>query len=211
MTGSPFVLPYTRAVVFAAVMRDKYVGFGLPRPGVALELLLGGYRGLFFWSPILIFCLPGFAMLRRQSGRLFWLAVAVPVAMVAVMSGYPYWHGGWALGPRLLAPAVPFLAVAAGVGLAWRPRIAACVGAASVLLVSLATFVDAMPSDAVLRPLDDIYLPKIVAGDLTMNLGRLIGLRGWWSAVPFFAVVGAAVATIVVCTGPRSESASGLA
>jgi hypothetical protein len=178
---------------------------------VVLELLFGGYRGLFFWSPILIFCLPGFATLRRQSGRLFWLTVTVPVAMVAVMSGYPYWHGGWALGPRLLSPAIPFLAVAAGVGFAWRPRLAACVGAASVLLVSLATFVDAMPTQAVLRPLEEIYLPKIVAGDLTMNLGRLIGLRGWWSAVPFVVVIAAAVATIVVRTRTRSESASGLA
>ena len=204
VTGSPVVVPYDYAVGFPD-MRSRDRAFGLPDPGAALELLFGGYRGLFFWSPVLVFCLPGFAALRRESRTLFLLTASVPAAMVVVMSGYAHWNGGWAVGPRMLAPAVPVLAVAAGLGLARWPRLGVGVGAASVALVSVATFVGAMPPEGVLRPLSEFYLPKLLAGDLAMNLGRLAGLEGWWSVVPLAAVAGAAVAAILAATRPGRE------
>jgi len=207
VTGSPFALPYSGAVGFPG-MRARFVGFGAPDPAVAFQLLLGEYRGLFFWSPILILCLPGFPTLWRRSRRLFWLAVTVPVAMVVAMSAYPYWNGGWTLGPRLLAPAVPFLAVAAGVGFARLPRVAVCAGATSVLLVSLATFADAMPPQGVLRPLRDFYWPRVLAGNVAMNLGPLAGLRGWWSVVPVVVVICAAVTAVLLCCRPPRPDAT---
>ena len=64
-----------------------------------------------------------------------------------------------------------------------------------VILLVLATLVTAMPPMGVTRLLLGYYPEKLLAGELTWNLGRVAGLGPGWSLVPFYAVLaGAAVA-----------------
>ena len=72
-------------------------------------LLWGRYRGLLFYAPILILAAPGWVVLmvnRRRS--LAMISMLVVVAIFLVNLSYPEWTGGWATGPRLLVPLIPF-------------------------------------------------------------------------------------------------------
>lgn len=212
VSGSPFTIPYSHAFAFPA-MKEGLWGFTYPKLSVAFQLLFSEYRGLFLWSPVLLFCVLGFRSLRRESPRLFWLSTVVPTVMVAYVAGYNSWDGGWALGPRLISAAVPFLAIAAGLGLAAWPKAATGLGVVSVTLLSLATLLDAQPPQGEPRVLTVFYPQRFLAGDMAMNLGRLAGLRGGWSMVPFLVLLGAGAWVLTSTddtteTGPPAVSAS---
>ncbi len=110
--GSPLSLGYGKLenTPFTGMKRGVF-GVALPSPGAFVQLLLGGYRGLFFYSPVL-------AMTAACFG--FWpkrlrLRIGAPllVALVLVISGYAYWQGGTCFGPRHLVVAIPVLALGA--------------------------------------------------------------------------------------------------
>ncbi len=74
-----------------------------------LPLLWGGYRGLFFYAPILVLAIPGWILLaRRRQWGMTLVSVATVVAIFLVNLSYPEWTGGWSTGPRLLVPLIPF-------------------------------------------------------------------------------------------------------
>ncbi len=110
--GSPFAIGYQYVVGFDA-MKQGSMGFALPSPDVALQLLFGGYRGLVWLFPLML-ALP-FAW--RASRRVFptdafVIMVAIPVLYLTVNSGYFDWSGGASTGPRHLIPSLPFLCLA---------------------------------------------------------------------------------------------------
>jgi hypothetical protein len=88
------------------------------------EALLGNLvspaRGLFLFSPVLLFAIPGILLaLRSRDGRPMGLAILVAGAghWVAV-SLFPHWWGGYSFGPRLMSDVLPFLVMAVGYWLA---------------------------------------------------------------------------------------------
>ncbi|MEO8190363.1 MAG: hypothetical protein ABI682_08460 [Acidobacteriota bacterium] len=115
--GSPFVLSSAREAFpeFSQLAGTGLFGFRLPDPRNAAGLLFHPARGLFLFSPFLIWAVPGFLAWRRsgeeRADRMFclWGSVLFFVAM----SAYPNWHGGWCLGSRYLMPIVFFLSLAA--------------------------------------------------------------------------------------------------
>ena len=58
-TGSPFSVSYGANANFPEISSGNAMGFNLPGPGVMLGLLVGEYRGLFFWCPVLLMSLIG--------------------------------------------------------------------------------------------------------------------------------------------------------
>ena len=80
-------------------------------PGV-IGLLVGPYRGLIWYSPVLLLAIPGGLRLRRRAPRLAGLVGALVIAQVLVYATWWSWHGGVTWGPRFLLPVVPLLAVA---------------------------------------------------------------------------------------------------
>lgn len=188
VSGNPFVLGYDNAVNFPET-KEGFFGFILPNITVAWQLLFSSYRGLFFWSPVLLFSVPGFVFLAKTSRRLLLLSTLIPLVALIYVSGYVNWHGGWALGPRYLAIAVPFLAIAAGLAIGKWPRLGTVVGCCSFLLIGCATVIDALPPNDISHPISDFYIPKISQGGMAMNVGQVMGLQGWWSAMLLLVIL----------------------
>ncbi len=87
--------------------------FLLPRWDVLAMVLISPYRGLFFTAPVLLVGVYGFISslrskdLRQES----WLMISILLFFLLFISMFNGWHGGWTVGPRYLAPALPFLAL----------------------------------------------------------------------------------------------------
>jgi hypothetical protein len=114
--GSPFVLSSAREAHagYSALAGRGVFGFGWPSPSVALGYLAHPARGLLLFSPFWIWAAPGFARWRRsgadRSAALVLLAAVG--GFFVLLTGYPNWHGGWALGNRYLLPVLFFAALA---------------------------------------------------------------------------------------------------
>jgi hypothetical protein len=144
-----------------------------PKSSAAYLLLFSPGRGLFFWTPFFVCALMGARKFCMKSPALFATALGFAVLHVLFISGYYMPSGGWALGPRHLAPIIPFLAVGAAFGFARFPFLGFQLGYLSLLLTGLATLIDAMPPE---HSVLDFYLRRLAEFSFAPNLGRQLGL-----------------------------------
>ena len=112
--GTPFDVTYRHQndLMHVAKHNEGFIGFGLPRAEALWKLLFSRARGIFFFSPFLLFAIPGLYLLIRdrqwrKEGLLF---CAVILSYYLFHGSISMWDGGWALGPRYLVPILPFLA-----------------------------------------------------------------------------------------------------
>ena len=181
---SPFTLGYDHQATFPA-MKEGLYGIGWPDAPTGLKLLFSPDRGLFFWSPFLLMAAAGFPVLFKRSRSLFWLCLAVTVAQIVVISGEVWdWRAGWTLGPRYLSPMLPLLALPAALGIQRFPRLGCGLALLSVLLTGTGTVVNATPRYEITNPLMELHLPGLWKGEVTHNLGQMLGLPGLWSLAP---------------------------
>ena len=105
--GSALTIGYQYVVGFDAMKQS--MGFSLPRPWVAWELVFGSFRGLLWLSPVLAL-LPWawYAASRKLPGDLVAVVVAIPMTTLVVNAGYFDWGGGGSTGPRHLVPSMAF-------------------------------------------------------------------------------------------------------
>ena len=181
--GGPLTLPYE-----FSVQQNRHLGYfmglGAPRWEAIRHILFTGYRGLFWSAPWLILAIPGIALLARTRrfraeavvcGTIFVLFVWLNASLVD-------WQGGWAMGPRYLIPAIPFLAVGVagllvGVDLAAAPKWAARIGVAagvalatySAFLMLVGTSVKPEVPTAERKPFGRFLLPSFYAGELAVS------------------------------------------
>jgi hypothetical protein len=72
-------------------------------------LLISPSRGLFVYSPVLLFGLPGLAhSLRRESVSSLRLMSAAGLCTFIIYGFVATWWGGWVYGPRYMADILPF-------------------------------------------------------------------------------------------------------
>lgn len=177
--GHPLALPYN-FVLQEHRLSGWFMGIGPPDPHVALALLFGSYRGLFHGAPWLVAGLPGFVVLYRRGHRAEAVACAtVFVSYLLLNAGLVDWGGGWAMGPRYLIPAIPFLAIGAmGLVLAWpagspaRRRLAyvgAGTAAFSGAMMLVGTAVRPDVPLTVERPFRDFLIPSFLHGRLARS------------------------------------------
>jgi len=75
-----------------------------------LGLLFSPARGLFLYSPFVLFSIWGFALAWRSVKWRFWRVLSLAcVATVFFYSTYTDWPGGWCFGPRYMADIGPLL------------------------------------------------------------------------------------------------------
>ena len=101
------------------------------------------------------------------------------------------WWGGFAVGPRYLLPALPFMVVPLAVVFErWgsAPAFKAAAGglAAWSFLATwgLTLAEQAFPSDSLRSPLLEHALPHWQTGNIARNVGTILGFEGAWSLVP---------------------------
>ena len=91
-------------------------------------------------------------------------------------------NGGAALGPRHLAPTLPFLAAIAALGFERMPGIGFVTGFYSFLITGIATLIDAMPPVGLANPLLERYLPRLIDTHFTNMIPYSLGVTPELSA-----------------------------
>jgi hypothetical protein len=166
-------------------------GVTLPQLARTVELLIGRYRGLLPYSPVLLLATVGFfgafGVLRRQRKsetgaaleevpliepareRELWLAAGVCIYYVIFVSSYTWWQGGSSFGSRHLVPMLPFLALPLGWIADWRPRLSLAALAVSVATMTIVTSVQPKPADSMHNPFWGVLVPAFVRGEIAAN------------------------------------------
>ena len=202
--GDPFTFAYLHEHTFTT-MHEGFFGIRFPpQTEHAYMLLFSAERGLFFWSPILLLAFPGYFRLWHTSPPLFWMTYLVPVLQVTAISAYFLPSAGGMIGPRLLAPILPLLALPLALGVTWFPRTGAVLGIVSILVTVLATVVSIAGLYGA-NPLFDLLLPKFFALSFSHNLGQVAGLSGYTSIIPLVVVLVVSI-WLTWCQLPRSEA-----
>jgi hypothetical protein len=234
--GHPLRLPYD-FVLQEHRHQGWFMGIAAPSPSVLVELLVGPYRGLFYSAPWLAGAIPGLFLLWRKGHRAeAAVAGSVAAAYLLLNAGLVDWHGAWAMGPRYLILAIPFLAVGTiGLALDGRGQRALAVVAGVSVAFSMAMMLmgtavkPEVPLD-VRRPYAEFLWPRFRHGNLARNtqsidseggtdarqawnLGHLVGLEGLWTLAPLAAWVGVTgtwLAQRARAGGGASEGGTGL-
>jgi len=208
--GDPFTLPYSHQASFPA-MKEGLYAIKWPDPATVFNLLFSPTRGLFFWTPFLLMAGFGYRELFDRAPRMFWLTYLVPLVQVLVISGRIWdWQAGPTLGPRLLAPMLPLLALPCALGVARWPRLGAVLGVYSIAITTLATLTDACPSYEIYNPLTELHIPLFLKGEFSPNLGMVLGLPPHASVALYYLIlIGGVWWLWWLCGKPRQEVQQG--
>jgi len=184
----------------------------LPRPEALWGLVFSRHHGLFYISPFLLFSLPGLILLIRN--RYWkaegWLFVGISLSTLLTYAGFYHWIGGWAVGPRYLAPLMPFLTTAAFFFFT-LPRIRSnlwfriagiSTGAFSIVFVIVGTITFPYPPDLFPDPFLFVFFPMIRNGALSLSVGGLLGLSSAGVLILFSTLL---LITFFVAVVPNGE------
>ncbi len=189
--GSPLATGYDFVYreEFAEGMAVRY-GLGVPDPNVALELLFGSFRGLFYLSPVCLLAAWGLVrgLLRSPHRARYGAATLVVLYFWLLNAGYYMWDGGASAGPRHMVPALGFLMLGLVPALRCVPRATLVLLGLSVvqgLLLAAASPEVAQHGD----PLWEFALGRLLEATPSAktghtNLGLLLGLPSLLSVVP---------------------------
>jgi hypothetical protein len=180
--GGPLTLPYQFSTQPHRHL-GVFMGLGAPQPEALAGILWSRYRGLFHAAPWLLLGLPGAAVLLRRPRwrREALVCVAIILLFVWLNASLVDWQGGWAMGPRYLVPAIPFVVfLAGGVVSGWPARwrglparvatgALALALAGSGALMLAGTAVKPEVPVTVRRPFGDYLLPAFRAGRIAIS------------------------------------------
>ena len=195
--GSPFRVSYGSNPAFPQITSGNAFGFNLPDPEAVAGLLWSEYRGLFFWSPVLLMAIPGLVILFRKHPPVAWMITIVFVFILIQVASFYSWFGGHAVGPRYLAPALPFLGLAAAYGIKRFPIPGVALALLSILLMGMVSAVAIDPPEDVLTPLQSFYLVRVRDDRFAENLGTLLGANLPLSLFVLAAIVMGSAAWLV--------------
>ena len=183
ISGSPLKLSYGSNPLFPELAATTSYGFSVPELGAIRGLLWGEYRGLFFWSPVMLMSVPGvYYMFRKDRGIAIVTVIGCLLVLLQAAAFYT-WFGGSAIGPRYLAPVLPLLGLAAAYGIERWPEPGLVLGLISVALMLGVTAIAIDPPGDVLTPLRSYYLARFHDNRFAGNLGTLLGAPLWLSLI----------------------------
>ena len=221
--GSPFSSSYRYLGRFPEISSTGFLGFTAPSWEAFWGTTFSPYRGLFFLSPFLLWAVLGYLVFLRDGawcpeGVLSLVTVGVHLLLI---SCWYDWRGGYAIGPRNLLLILPHLIVAIAFFLQQvadspiRPYVYWCFGLSLVVSMALvwvaSTSGQYFPPITIANPLVEFFWPRFVAGDITRNLGMALGLSSWWSLLPPFLIVSAAIGGAAWTQRRKREPLSGCA
>ena len=109
-----FTIPYRYEVDprFREGMAQGFMGATYPKLHAFYFTTVHPFRGVFFWSPVLLTGLAGCILGTRQYGKraiVGWLGLWAAAGYILFTASYYMWWGGWAMGPRFMIPMLPFV------------------------------------------------------------------------------------------------------
>lgn len=112
-------IPYRYEVddFFREGMSQGLMGATVPDLAALWFLSIHPYRGILFWSPLVLAGLAGCIIATRHYGKrmlLGWVGLGTFAAYLLFQSAYFQWWGGWAMGPRLMIPMLPLVLLGCG-------------------------------------------------------------------------------------------------
>jgi len=200
--GGPFNFPYFYETYseFAEAHKLGIAGVTSPSFAPALKLLVSPFRGIFYYSPILLLALPGIvAMLKDREWRKEGAAIGLAsIGYLLFNSAFSDWEGGWSMGARHLTPLIPFLMtavmyLAAKSGAGARrlfALIAAPLGTISIVFMALGVSTFPYFPKEFSNPLYDLGARFLLEGKFAPNAGGFFGLTGLLSLLPLAAILG---------------------
>jgi hypothetical protein len=193
--GKPWSTPYSHLenTAFVRDIAPGFMGISLPTWERVYGSLFAPYLGLFYWAPWMLLLFFG---ARRRTPALTALAVCGYYLVFQIT--HALWRSGWVVGPRYITPIVPFAAVAIASALNPRRMQWLCgAGAAAILATGLASSVcQGFPLE-VQNPLREVVWPLLSHGWMSRNPLQLLGVPRLWSALPYFAALGVAIAVLL--------------
>lgn len=205
--GTVKPIGYEHSALWQEQHSTGFMSITYPHLDAIWGLTFSPFRGLFFYSPVLLLVLAG-VYLATKSPRA-WTPTLVAgggfLLMFLFVCSSVMWWGGFAVGPRYLAPALPMLAIPLGYAIAWingsAPAIraigmlaVAVLGVGSALIVWLTTFATQnYPPDTVRDTFSGYVWPALRSGDVARNLGMAVDLDGIASLVPLLIITGCGV------------------
>lgn len=218
--GSPFKTGYDFSQTFAHFHQQGFLGITELRMEAFYGSTFAPDNGLFVFCPMLLLAIPGFYVLARR--KQYWhLAVSLSVMAIylAFISSINFWRGGWQLGPRYITVMLPFamVPVTAALSELCRPSrlVTRILGRAlAVALVVVGVVIYAVSSavfphfpEKFHNPLYELIARLVRDGHAPDNLGRVFGLSGLASLLPYFLVLAAMLAWMALAR-PAGSSAS---
>jgi hypothetical protein len=206
--GSPLSIGYQYATLFVAQNRQCIISVVWPTWARADVILLGG-RGLLRLAPWFALAPLGLLALRRPAVRAeVFVSAAICGAFLAYNSGALNPLGGWTPGPRYLLPALPFATILVALAPRLVRPLTAFLIALSVAIFFVATITIPAAPTAFGSPLFDLWIPRLLAGDVTRTIAELRwGLAGG-PAIVILVVAAIAAAAALLATF-RTGAAAG--
>lgn len=137
------------------------------------------YRGLFFFAPLLLVAVFGFAAWWRDRRMECALALAVIAALLTLNVCFNGWDGGFGVGGRYLVPLLPLFGIA--ILYARQVTLTAVAAVLSLVINFAAAAVDPQPSGTIPRPVTQYLLPLLITGHFSPR----VPITPPWSADTF--------------------------
>jgi len=153
----------------------------VPQASTLVTLLISPYRGIFFYSPVLLLAAVGAwrsvgastqAVRAPDAGQprtdrhvIIWTGIAVFGLWFLFNACYYIWWGGWTAGSRYVVPGLVLLAPAIAEGFGALPRIGTALLAISIANQLAVTTVLVMVNDDIINPLRDVIYPQLWKGE----------------------------------------------
>lgn len=199
---TPWPVAYRYSALWQARHSVGFISISTPQLEALWGITFSPFRGLFFMSPVLLLSLWGGWYLWQQRAHrpALLVSAAAVTAFLAFNSASVMWWGGFAVGPRYLLPAIPFLAwplvgfLARHGSTTWGRGLFTALALVSIAITwSLTLAGQQFPEDSHRFPLLEYSWPLLQQGNVARNAGTVLGFSGWAS----LALLALAVALVV--------------
>lgn len=196
--GGPLNLGYSHSELWQEQHHTGFMSLTIPHWDAIWGITFSTFRGLFFYSPILLMGFPGFFLwLKAGRNRTELMIVGlIIVSMFLFNASSIMWWGGFAVGPRYLLPALPFwillfmFPIQHWGNKRWFKAVFLTLSIISFSAVwGLTLAGQSYPSDTIMNPLVEYAFPNWIKGNIARNVGTLVGLKGFISIAPLLFII----------------------